>query len=55
MGIGWAVGDSTVLFAIFITRPPLAGRSELARSTGKSYRMCGGRTAGSIYIGVRGW
>ena len=52
---GWAVVDSTVLFAIVITRPPLAGRSELVRSTHKSCRLCGRHTAGSIYIGVREW
>ena len=41
----------TVLFAIVITRPPLAGRSELVRSTCKSCRWSDGS---SIYIGVQG-
>jgi len=39
---GWAVADLTVLFSTVITRPPLAGRSELIRSTCKSCHVCAG-------------
>jgi len=53
------VVDLTVLFAIVITRPSLAGRSELVRrrstSTCKFGRVCGGVTAGANYMRVRGW
>jgi len=44
------VVNLSVLYVIVITRFPLAGRSELIRSTCKSCRVCGGRIVYSRHL-----